>query len=246
MIDRIFIIGDSFCDGILHPEGILTYKTMHWVNYVDYHYKDSEIILDALGSRDFQSMIDYWIKLFPILTPNDRVIIGFPDSQRQRIPIKDENNYRKIEWSGGVCKNMFLTRQWWNAYKDFKTTIASEYYDKNGNVYNEDFMDDVLLFLERMNTSKTTAQNYKEVVESLYKVAPCKTYLFTWHDHISYPSPKADCVEDKPTLTDKLGMWTTLHTLWKKTNGNEGGEHDHHWDYDTHHAFGNYVIEKIK
>ena len=121
MIKRIFIIGDSFCDGVLHPKetpetfklGIpgIKEEEAHWVNHVDWYYKDAEVINDAFGSRDHQSMIDYWIKLFPILTENDRVIIGLPDTQRQRIPIQDEKDYRKLKWSGGVCNNMFLTRQ---------------------------------------------------------------------------------------------------------------------------------------
>lgn len=240
MIDRIFIIGDSFCDGVMHDKSAnLSYKDMHWVNYVDYHYENTEVINDAFGSRDFQSMIDYWIKLFPILTENDRVIIGLPDSQRQRIPIQNENDYRKLEWSGGVCKNMFLTRQWWKAYQDFKTTSASD-------IYSEEFMDKVLEFLEIMNQSKTTSQNYKEVVESLFKVAPCKTYLFSWHEHKKFKTPKADCIEDKVDLTEKLGMWTTRHILWEETNGEEGLENDHHWDYRTMESFGNYVIDKIK
>ena len=240
MIDRIFIIGDSFCDGVMHDKSAnLDYKDMHWVNYVDYYYEDTEVINDAFGSRDLQSMIDYWIKLFPILTQNDRVIIGFSDSQRQRIPIEDEKDYRKLEWSGGVCKNMFLTRQWWSAYQDFKTTSAS-------NIYSEEFMDSILDFLEVMNQSKTTSQNYKEVIESLYNVAPCKTYLFSWHDHKQYQTPKAYCVEDKNDITKNIGMWTTRHILWQETKGKEGLESDHHWDYRTMEAFGKYVIDKIK
>ena len=240
MINRIFIIGDSFCDGVLHDKSDnLHYKDMHWVNYVDYHYEDTEVINDAFGSRDLQSMIDYWIKLFPILTKNDRVIIGFSDAQRQRIPIEDEKDYRKLEWSGGVCKNMFLTRQWWSAYQDFKTTSASD-------IHSENDMDKMLDFLEVMNQSKTTSQNYKEVIESLYKVAPCKTYLFTWQDYHQYNLPKAYCVEDKADLIGKLGGWTTMHQLAEETDGEEGLENDQHWDYRTMESFGNYVIDKIK
>tara|TARA_B100000925_G_scaffold244862_1_gene194790 strand:- start:352 stop:1074 length:723 start_codon:yes stop_codon:yes gene_type:complete len=240
VIERIFIIGDSFCDGIMHDKSKnLSYKDMHWVNYLDYHYENTEVINDAFGSRDLQSMIDYWIKLFPILTEKDRVIIGLADGQRQRIPIEDEKDYRKLVWSGGVCKNMFLTRQWWEAYKDFKTTSASD-------VFSENDMDKMLDFLEVMNQSKTTSKNYKEVIESLYKVAPCKTYLFSWHDHTKYETPKASCVEDKVDLTEKLGMWTTRHILYNESNGEEGLEHDHHWDYRTMESFGNYVIDKIK
>lgn len=240
MIDRIFIIGDSFCDGVMHTlDRKPPYKQMHWVNYVDYHYKDTEVINDAFGSRDLQSMIDYWIKLFPILTENDRVIIGFSDAQRQRIPIEDEKDYRKLEWSGGVCKNMFLTRQWWSAYQDFKTTSAS-------NAFSENDMDKMLDFLEVMNQSKTTSQNYKEVIESLYKVAPCKTYLFSWQDYHQYNLPKAYCVEDRADLTGKLGGWTTMHQLAEETDGEEGLEHDQHWDYRTMESFGNYVINEIK
>lgn len=240
MIDRIFIIGDSFCDGVMHSiERKPPYKQMHWVNYVDYHYKDTEVINDAFGSRDLQSMIDYWIKLFPILTENDRVIIGFSDAQRQRIPIEDEKDYKKLEWSGGVCKNMFLTRQWWSAYQDFKTTSAS-------NAFSENDMDKMLDFLEVMNQSKTTSQNYKEVIESLYKVAPCKTYLFSWQDYHQYNLPKAYCVEDRADLTGKLGGWTTMHQLAEETDGEEGLEHDQHWDYRTMESFGNYVINEIK
>jgi hypothetical protein len=240
MIDRIFIIGDSFCDGVMHSiDRKPPYKQMHWVNYVDYHYKDTEVINDAFGSRDLQSMIDYWIKLFPILTENDRVIIGFSDAQRQRIPIEDEKDYKKLEWSGGVCKNMFLTRQWWSAYEDFKTTSASD-------IYSENDMDKMLNFLEVMNQSKTTSQNYKEVIESLYKVAPCKTYLFSWQDYHQYNLPKAYCVEDRADLTGILGDWTTMHQLAEETNGEEGLEHDQHWDYRTMESFGKYVIDKIK
>ena len=80
-------------------------------------------------------------------------------------------------------------------------------------------MDKMLDFLEVMNQSKTTSKNYKEVIESLYKVAPCKTYLFSWHDHTKYETPKASCVEDKVDLTEKLGMWTTRHILYIYKNG---------------------------
>ena len=257
MIKRIFIIGDSFCDGIFHPKENSYYsikngipgikeEDAHWINHVDWYYRDSEIILDAFGSRDHQSMIDYWIKLFPILTENDRVIIGLPDTQRQRIPIQDEKDYREIEWSGGICKNMFLTRQWWHAYQDFKTTEASNFTDKNGNKHSEEWFDEIIFFLEIMNQSHTTAKNYKEVIESLYKVAPCKTYLFSWHDWVEYPAPKADCIEDKSDLTKNLGMWTTQDMMWKETNGKKGNKDDHHWDVRTMWAFGKYVIEKIK
>ena len=58
MINRIFIIGDSFCDGVFHPKqepnsniGIKE-EEAHWVNHVDWYYKDTEVINDAFGSRD--------------------------------------------------------------------------------------------------------------------------------------------------------------------------------------------------
>lgn len=247
MIDRIFIIGDSFCDGVMHPkERGLSYEDMHWVNYVDYHYEDTQVINDAFGSRDMQSTIDYWIKLFPILTENDRVIVCFPDSGRQRIPIQDEKDYRVIDWGGGKSRNMFLTRQWWTAYNDFKTTVATKYLNSKDVFLDEKSADDMIEFLEIMNISNTTSQNYKEVIEALYKVCPCKTYLFTWHDHIKYEVPKANCVEDKNDIKNNIGMWTTRHILWEETNGEKGLESDHHWDYRTMEAFGKYAIEKIK
>ena len=53
MINRIFIIGDSFCDGVFHPKqepnsniGIKE-EEAHWVNHVDWYYKDTEVINDA-------------------------------------------------------------------------------------------------------------------------------------------------------------------------------------------------------
>ena len=50
MIDRIFIIGDSFCDGVMHPKSYnLPYKDMHWVNYLDYY---SENVVNSAKWRD--------------------------------------------------------------------------------------------------------------------------------------------------------------------------------------------------
>jgi len=247
MINRIFIIGDSFCDGILHPKSKnLPIENMHWVNYVDYHYEDTEIINDALGSRDIQSIIDYWIKLLPLLTENDRLIIGFPYLSRQRIPIENEKNYRLIPWSGGVCRNMFLTRQWWTAFNVFKTTAAHNYSDRTQKIWTEEKIDDIIEFLEIMNSTTTVAINYKEVIESLHKITPCKSYLFSWFDYSLHNIPKANQIEDKNDITNNIGIWTTNEMLYEETNGEKGNKNDFHWDYRTMKEFGNYVINKIK
>lgn len=248
MPNRIFIIGDSFCDGKLHPKHMMLHqKVLHWVNYVDYHFENTEIINNAMGSRDIQSILDYWIKLMPILTKEDRVIICVPNTVRPRIPIKLDKDCKKLEWSGGTIENLFVTPQHnYSHLNVYEHTVLKD-------ILPQDEIPHFMKINEMVNAEETNEKHIKELIESLYKIAPCKTYMFSWVDYNSGVRPyderentKPFCVDDRVDLTEKLGMWTTMDNLWHETNGKEGLEHDHHWDYRTMESFGNYVIDKIK
>ena len=109
-INRIFIIGDSFSDCVLfgndtdfrkdgwkikenvnwdivHPYGNEEIKYPDWLAW---EYPNAEVVLDAIGSRDVQTILDHWLFLIPKLNSNDRLIITIPFYGRQRIPTQNK------------------------------------------------------------------------------------------------------------------------------------------------------------
>ena len=88
---------------------------------------------------------------------------------------------------------------------------------------------------------ESVEENYTEVIESLYKITPCKKYIFSWDDM----KHKTDIIEYKKDITEKLG-WSTLDDLYKETNGEAGREYDFHWDYKFEKIFADYIKNKFK
>ena len=163
MPNRIFIIGDSFCDGILHPKHrIQDPKRIHWVNHVDFHFENTEIINNAMGSRDIQSILDYWIKLMPILTKEDRVIICVPNAVRPRIPIQLDKDCKKLEWSGGTIENLFVTLQHdYSHLNVYEHTVLRD-------ILPHDEIHPFMKINEMVIAEETYEKHIKELIESLY------------------------------------------------------------------------------
>lgn len=238
-INRIFIIGDSFCDAHWHEYDDFDWKqtdTHHikWNQWLQWEYPNVEIINDAFGSRDLQTIIDNWIKLLPILKPTDFLIICVPFYLRQRVPLRPDD-YMIKEWSGGEIINRFVTHHSWY------TTDSQKIYVDNDKSVEKSTLDEYVKFFEGLMMCSAPQENYSEVIDSLYQVTNSKKYIFSW-DNLT---PKPNCLEDKEDLTKKMGMWTTQDSLYQESNGNLGQKGDLHWDYRTEKRFFEHINKML-
>jgi hypothetical protein len=234
-INRIFIIGDSFCD--FHPNNKLDFEEksdlhIKWNQWLTWEYPNIEVINDAFVSRDVQTILDNWIKLIPHLKEDDFLILCIPSYFRQRVPLAFKD-WQRNEWSGGNITNRFVTHHSWYTTDSEKLYIGDEIVEKN-------VVDTHMQFFEMLNHSKSVSSNYKELIDSLYKITPSNKYLFSWDDL----SPTSDYIDTKTILTNKMEMWTTLDDLYNETNGKYGYKGDLHWDYKTEKQFFK-LIKKI-
>lgn len=236
-INRIFIIGDSFCHFL--PTSKSFYQnsknaTIKWNQWLTWEYPNIEIVNDSYVSRDLQTIIDNWIKIIPQLNTKDFLILGIPSYFRQRVPLSMKD-WQKNSWSKGKITNRFVTHHSWY------TTESEKIYVGNSEI-TKDELNYYIGFFETLMASNSVAYNYIELIDSLYNITPCKKYLFSWDDL----DPSSKYIDTKSILTKKLGMWTTESDLYNQSNGEYGIKDDFHWDYRTERRFFEFIKNKIE
>ena len=234
MNNKIVVIGDSFATRIT-VNRILTENQAFWVDSLVNEFNDYEVIQDAMGGRDIQTIIDNWIRFLPNLTENDYVVICLTAFGRHRFPL-DEKEYYGIK------------------SKDSQVSIVNRlislpfFYDKpleywGKSLYKKQEIVDHGFFFQRMiDSSKAYQYNMLEVMESLIKLSKCKTYIFSW-DNVDIPN---NFIEDKKILLEKLNFWETIDDIFIQTNGKAGIKDDSHWSHNMNRIFGEYIVNKLK
>ena len=166
----------------------------------------------------------------PKLDVNDYLIIMLPITIRTRLPINLSintlpsdlyENYGIIDYFVGT-----------NSYDQ---KIILEYWDTT---YNLHYFKYHLETQEMINASVSAQKNFYEIVESLIKITPCKNFVMTW-DVI--PN-KSDLFFDKEMLTNEIGYWETLGSVYENTNGENGVQGDIHWSIKMNNAFFDFLI----
>jgi hypothetical protein len=233
MKNKIYILGDSFCDGGVSMNHSTTGTEIFWVEILENYYKDEyEILNFSEGSRDLQTIIDCWIKILPKVTKNDFLIMCSPYYIRYRLP-RSEKFYKKENW---------LTIRHIGQHGFYEISNDDlEFYDKK---FTRKTLHKILKDNEIINSSIASSLNYKELLESLYMITPCDTYMFSWTRFKEGFKPNK--MEDKSDLEIKLGKWETQHDHYIKSNGKYGVHGDFHWDEYTQQRFANYIIPKLQ
>ena len=233
--NKIFILGDSFSyNGAPSPEG-LHEPDVFWGKILHESLKDThDLIVDSFPSRDMQTILDNWIKLIPLLKTDDIIIIGIPFFMRVRVPLS-KKDYKIVEWDDNSIITRFVTHHSWYH------TSSEKIYLNNTPVPKKELDEKTSFFEQMFFENESVEKNYNEVVESLYKLTPCRKYLFSW-DNMKY---KTDIIEYQKDIKDKIG-WSTLHDLYLEIGTNPGRINDFHWDYRFQKIFANYMIEKFK
>ena len=230
---KIILIGDSFVENLTDVNNLnKRYGFKTWVQLILDNVKDYQVIVDGQSSRDVQTIIDKWILSLNKINSDDILIICIPTFYRTRLPLKEEN-WSVREFEDFKIINKFIGA---NLYKEGDSHFDS--FNHSGFKLNIDMIN----IYQVLNSTKSAITNYLEIIESLKKLTPCYTYLFSW-DEIS----KNDEIEDKKILIKEMGTWETLHEVYEKTNGEYGVQSDQHWSEKTNKLFYNYLINnKLK
>jgi hypothetical protein len=233
--NKIYILGDSFCSPSTLPIKNKSQSNYFWAReFYKSFEKTHELVLDAMPSRDVQTIIDNWIKLLKHIKKDDILIVCIPFFIRIRVPLHSKdfmvNKYDDLE-----IINRFVTHHSWYTSDDEKIYAGRDIVEK------EDLDVHIQFFEQIFFESEAVEQNYNEVIQSLYDLTNCNKYLFSWDTMKN----KIDEIEYKDDLTKKIG-WSTLADLYQETNGKEGIEGDFHWDYKFQKKFTNYLLEKFK
>jgi hypothetical protein len=236
MIKRLFVIGDSFTVPCRYTKG--WDDSVFWIEVLRNHFllDDDNVYVDGTANRDVQTIIDNWIKLIPQLTKEDAIIICLPYFKRTRVPVIESswyNPFNKQNQSDVKIINRFYGPQMINQHTKL------EFWDDE---LTSKQLTDMMFNYEIMNSSKSAQLNQIEVIESLIKLTPCRSFVFTWSD-MEY---KFSFIEDKPLLTKEIGFWQTLNDEWYETNGMIGQKLDFHWGSKFNPIFGEYVFGKLK
>jgi len=267
-INRIFIIGDSFSDSpldglnpsnkhlvgsIFREDGFRIKEKVDWdnihphgdveVRYPDWlawEYPNSEIILDAIGSRDVQTILDHWLFLIPKLKSNDKLVITIPFYGRQRIPTQSKDGILKRKWSDGEIRTRFISHHHDWFFTEAKNQLSDAEHYKN--MTRKDIQDKIG-WLESLNCfNEPLEEHYKEVIDTMVHLTPCQCIIWSW-DNFKIQS---EYVLSKDILTKILGQWKTHKDLYIETNGKVGVKDDFHWEGTTHKLFFEYCKKRFE
>jgi len=231
MKNNLFVIGDSFCRECTYIKPTLNENRCFWAGDLSKRL-DVNLICDGEPSRDVQTIIDNWIKIISLVTPNDYLVICIPYFKRTRLPLS-EKNYQVFENSVVKYVNRFIgTPSYNNLYSDIETF---------GNQYDWKKYENDLKTQEIINASMANQLNSIEVIESLYNLTKGKKYIFSW-DTMDF---KSQIIEDREILTKNIGMWETHKDVYIQTNGKHGSDFDTHWSFKMNRLFSEYLYIKF-
>ncbi len=231
-MNKIYIIGDSFCNDFYWVNPPNNIEKCFWVDDVKSKLKGYEVILSAQGSRDIQTILEIWIRIINDLDYNDIVIICLPYFRRTRLPLSEEN-YLVTKFNNKVLQTRFTGTPNYNYEHD-----SLEFW---GNVNDWKFYNEKLEYQEVINTTLAYQKTTIEVIESLYKLTKSKKYIFSW-DNMDV---KSNVIDDKDKLTSNIGFWETNQDDYYNSNGEFGMLGDLHWSHKMQKSFSDYIINKF-
>jgi hypothetical protein len=225
---KILFIGDSWVTNLFHNEFQGPESTIHsfWVDngYTPY--------FRGAPSRDVQTILDIWIKHIQILNKNDILVIFLPMFGRTRLPNYSYGNYINEELPR--FNNYFVGTKSYNKKENFLEIW--------GNQYEYEYFTEKLKTQELINGSNASILNFTEIIDSLYKLTPCKKIVHCW----DYKKFDSDVIIYREEMTQLLGLWDTMDDVYKRTNGEQGSPKDGHWSMDMNLKFMNFLLKYFK
>ena len=230
-MSKLWIFGDSFTGSasINNPPA--------WTQILCDKFINKNYHVSSKASRDFQTILDIFLRNLNNISKDDFVIIVVPSLQRARLPLEtpefDYEHYSEVSYEK-LKKNLdyFIGE---SSYVKDNFKLESPLTDMD-----DDFIKKSLDMERIINASEASKKNYLEVIKSLKSYLPFQIYLWSWTNEIDSP-----LVENRFKIEKEIGYWHTLRDLYTETNGLEGNWTDSHFSPKMHKAFADYLIVKF-
>ncbi len=225
-MSKLWIIGDSFAENTPPPN--INLQT--WVNIISEKYKGESVGISCRASRDFQTILDMFLKNLKNISIDDFVILIIPSLNRVRLPLEKPRK--------DIVSDYFIGDKSYNENSlDENGKLEYPLSELKGNEFKNDLSVGIWSITNASNSSKN---NYLDIIQSLKEYLPFNIFVWSWSDEIN-----SELVLNKSDIIKELGFWKTLNDVWIETNGNDGIGGDLHWSNETHTAFANYLIVKF-
>lgn len=232
-MSKLWIIGDSFSGSGDNVNYI------SWTQYLCKNFKGKKYYISSMGSRDFQTILDIFLRNLKNICPEDFVILVVPTLKRTRLPLKTPT--RDIEESNDTKNaiNYFIGSHSYdleNAYKQLEeplTGLPHDFFTQKELGLTEDLS-------MICNSSNASINNWLDIIDSIKSYVPFELFLWSWTDEINSP-----LIKSKTEIEKEIGYWHTLWNLWDETDGNEGRNGDSHFSPKMHKGFADYLIVKF-
>lgn len=227
MDKKILFIGDSWVTNFFNVWGDKSPIRDFWNNEGFTPY--------FLGSpsRDTQTVLDIWTKYIPYLNPDDLLVIFLPVFNRTRLPINDDSSL----YTGQGIRNF---KDYFVGSKSYNPKFS--FLEMWGNQYDFNYFDNKMQTQELINGSNASILNYIEIIDSLYKMTPCKKIVHCW----DYKKHDSDVIIYREEMTELIGLWETRAEIHIRTNGEQEMEGDHHWSDDMNMKFMDFLKKYFK
>jgi hypothetical protein len=226
----LHVIGDSFAGPCEYINGI-NIDTDYWVSILSQSMNNIKTNVNYAPSRDFQSVLDEWVKLLPYINKTDYLVIIFPAMVRSRLPLDS------IDW----LKYTYINDDGINYNRIERFIGTLEFWGKD---YTYEHYLNKLEYQEVINASEASKYSYLDIIDSLIKMTKCKVYMCTW-DKFEYSELYKFQIEDRTKLEYNLKYWETFNDVYIKTNGQSGKKKDDHWSFEMNRSIGNYIYNKF-
>jgi hypothetical protein len=111
-----------------------------------------------------------------------------------------------------------------------------------GNEYDFNYFNKKMETQELINGSDASILNHIEVIDSLYKITPCKKLVHCW----DYKKHDSEVIIYREEMSELIGMWETRAEIHVRTNGEQEMEGDSHWSDDMNIKFMDFLKNHFK
>lgn len=232
MDNKLWIFGDSFANSGNTIEG-----QIHWTNIVCEKFKGREYQVSSKGSRDFQTILDIFLRNLKNISKDDFVILIIPSLGRVRLPLQTPTLDVEITNRENVMECNFDYFMGQSSYRNGhpKCELEPPLTDIDEYILNEK-----IEITSIINDSNASKNNYLEIIESLKSYLPFEIFVWSWDNQI-----ESELVLNRNQITEIIGFWHTLKDVYKETNGVQGSVGDAHFSPKMHKAFSDYLIVKF-
>lgn len=236
-MSKLWIIGDSFTGASVNKN--------YWPQILCNKFKGNDYYVSSKSSRDFQTILDIFLRNLKDISAEDFVILVLPTLARVRVPRRNEIcdvEHCSYENEGHELlkykhHDFFMGA---HAYQPDNLTSSDTELEHplTGISINE--LDKKLETNYIINFSNASKKNYIEILKSLIEYLPFKIFIWSWENEL-----ESEIITTKNEITKEIGFWHTIHDVWEETNGIDGIKADGHFSLKMHRAFADYLIVKF-